>query len=95
MKKKIRICDKTHKKIHSSCGNVKIRNLDTQYISYLQSNDSKSPYEMKKKQGDKEILLILCLFNPLKPVHTTGIFKNPKFCPLNVFMCFVLIPTRK
>jgi len=67
MKEKTQICDKVHQKIHSSCGIVRIRNLDTQYISYLQSNDTKLPYEMKAKQGDKEILFILCLFNPLKP----------------------------
>ena len=60
------MCDKAHQKIHSSCGIVRIRNLDTQYISYLQSNDTKFQFEKKKKQGDKEILLILCLFNSLK-----------------------------
>lgn len=67
MKEKTSICDKAHQKIHSSCGVVKIRTLDIQYISYLQSNDTKFPYEMKEKQGGKEILLILCLYNPLKP----------------------------
>jgi len=67
MKEKTRICVKAHQKVHSSCGIVRITNLDTQYISYLQSNDIKFPYEMKEKQSDKEILLILCLFNPLKP----------------------------
>jgi hypothetical protein len=67
MKEKTRICDKAHQKTHSSCGIDKIRNLYTQYISYLQSNDTKFPYEMREKQGDKEILSILRLFNPLKP----------------------------
>ena len=43
-------------KICCSCGNVKIRNSDTQYISYLQSNDTKCPHEMMEKQGDKEIM---------------------------------------
>jgi hypothetical protein len=52
MKEKTRICDEAHQKIHSFCGIVRIRNLDTQYISYLQSNNTKCPYEMKEKQRD-------------------------------------------
>jgi hypothetical protein len=60
-----RICDEACQDIFCLlyCQNQKL----TQYISYLQSKETKSLYEMTEKQGDKEILLILGLFNPSKP----------------------------